>query len=1080
MNASTFLRFFAAFLLFILPSQAILDTNSNGLSDVWEKQYNNGYLFPNTFLASNDDDQDGWSNAIEAVAGTNPFDPNPPDGVVAVNITPSLAAGAFTLSWQTLLGKSYQLEASTDMVLWLNVGEPIKDTYGIHYRGVNTTQPDQTIPARVFWRVSVSDSDQDNDGLTDAEEYFLGTDHQNAQTLHGVPDKWLAIYLYDILIDEGVNSISLDADEDNDGATTAEEFLNGTDPQTPDPPAAQRWMILNGDSAQDVEKTRTKTVTIPKGKSALFIVAIASNEYDYYTDPENAFEYNDQLRWEITPEDQAAISGQVYVNDRHFDWIIAEINDQTIPGIQRPVHYETMRIITAPADSDLEIEIEIGATNINDGSLPSQIAIGYEPIEINSLDRFVKGSIPLSVIERYLGGEDQFGLQIIGKTSQQTLGHISVDDAYIHSEGYLNSEVEAAKPLEQLDPRTWQQNVIYFIKDDKLHFATTMDQIETIEIKLYQDEEEKGKGEYSLTALPDVAKLIQSLDQSFREAPFANNGIIPPQYIPANNSPEYEDLFSDEEPTVPVANVPPGFTPLEWRNLTTRCLNEVYDAIQLQIPIIAGQISATNDFLYKSMVAFARGYSEGIWSGLKSDWEGLVELKNLLLHPIDTVQGIVVGIKELLGLTGQQWKDMGQHMFASMIKASKDALPWELQLNNGPDILILQNYVVGYGQGFVTEQACMVFLGAGAVSKIGQTVKVILQSSKLGRLGIELAAKGLDEARNIARQTKTSAQRYWSQFAESESDLHDIAAQLEKSHKRPGEVGENKHFLNPQKAVGEALEQSESLTMEKVLKELGDENDFRTLNARDMVGKCHVMLFQRRCGQLLQTLIKGDAYSDEAIVGFSRLYKHLVKNHVFESGNEVIKDRVTDISALFSTMLNKSGEALNAQEIKGAKALAKSLEAYKTATDTDINAKLWFKDVDKVYQKGYRYSNFDPRFDKDGNPVAGPPKLNVHEAEGWYSGFESIDSSAAAKARYQLPLESTAKYRLEFDWDSVKDNVRVPRGKKDTANWHEPACLDYPENGAGKGLQVLIDGAEVPIKRIWDISGETPQLLYQN
>ena len=75
-------RYFSilAFQLFsISPLAAILDTNTNGMSDLWEKQHNNGELYPATFIPTADPDEDGWSNATEAVAGTDPFEPNPPD-----------------------------------------------------------------------------------------------------------------------------------------------------------------------------------------------------------------------------------------------------------------------------------------------------------------------------------------------------------------------------------------------------------------------------------------------------------------------------------------------------------------------------------------------------------------------------------------------------------------------------------------------------------------------------------------------------------------------------------------------------------------------------------------------------------------------------------------------------------------------------------------------------------------------------------------------------------------------------------------------------------------------------------------
>lgn len=67
-----------------------------------------------------------------------------------------------------------------------------------------------------------------------------------------------------------------------------------------------------------------------------------------------------------------------------------------------------------------------------------------------------------------------------------------------------------------------------------------------------------------------------------------------------------------------------------------------------------------------------------------------------------------------------------------------------------------------------------------------------------------------------------------------------------------------------------------------------------------------------------------------------------------------------------------------------------------------------------------------------------------------------------------------------FDWDAVKDSVRIAKGNEDEALWFEPICKDFPANGTGGAHQVLIDGVEVPIKKIWDISGNEPQLLYSN
>ena len=167
---------------------AILDTNNNGLSDLWERAYNNGQLFPQGFDPQADPDGDGWTNVQEAVAGTDPFNPNPHDGLVRLETThiPAVLSEpdefgesyfitpeAVTVTWPTLLGKQYTLSFSTDLTQasWIPVGVPIISgggaiTFGFEIGGTD----------KLFWRVAVTDVDTDTDGLTNHEEHQLGTD----------------------------------------------------------------------------------------------------------------------------------------------------------------------------------------------------------------------------------------------------------------------------------------------------------------------------------------------------------------------------------------------------------------------------------------------------------------------------------------------------------------------------------------------------------------------------------------------------------------------------------------------------------------------------------------------------------------------------------------------------------------------------------------------------------------------------------------------------------------------------------------------------------------------------------------
>ena len=117
-------------------AHAILDTNENDLSDVWERAYNNGELFDTSFDPQVDSDSDGWTNALEAIAGTDPFDANSSEGFVrpVISHIPAvlgdidesgvpeiITPDAFTLTWLTIPGKQYGLLYSPDLIEWLPV-----------------------------------------------------------------------------------------------------------------------------------------------------------------------------------------------------------------------------------------------------------------------------------------------------------------------------------------------------------------------------------------------------------------------------------------------------------------------------------------------------------------------------------------------------------------------------------------------------------------------------------------------------------------------------------------------------------------------------------------------------------------------------------------------------------------------------------------------------------------------------------------------------------------------------------------------------------------------------------------------
>lgn len=190
--------------------------------------------------------------------------------------------------------------------------------------------------------------DPDRDGLTNEEEQALGADPNNP-------------------------------DSDGDGITDGGEANQNSDPNDPEDTPAAEWLILTGDLEEGMEKSRSRTLTIPAGESRLLVIALASEEYPDYTS--GSSEYNDILEWDIRPEGKDPVSGIIDVNSYHDFWIIAEEQGTEIQSFT-PAYIETVEKFSAPGGADLEIVIDLSATNIGDGTLPSTVMIGLLPVQV--------------------------------------------------------------------------------------------------------------------------------------------------------------------------------------------------------------------------------------------------------------------------------------------------------------------------------------------------------------------------------------------------------------------------------------------------------------------------------------------------------------------------------------------------------------------------------------------------------------------------------------------------------------------------------------------------------------------------
>lgn len=167
------------FLCATLPLPAV-DTDGDGMCDVWEARYHAGTLLP-----LDDDDGDGLDNASEATSGTDPLNPQSRHQASFGDIEPALTK----IVVPSQPGKSYQLFSSTN----LDGGWTPHGTARIA-TGSELTLDGPPTGTRLFYRVEVGDADSDGDGLSDwAEHHLSGFDPGNNDSFSsGTPDNDLA------------------------------------------------------------------------------------------------------------------------------------------------------------------------------------------------------------------------------------------------------------------------------------------------------------------------------------------------------------------------------------------------------------------------------------------------------------------------------------------------------------------------------------------------------------------------------------------------------------------------------------------------------------------------------------------------------------------------------------------------------------------------------------------------------------------------------------------------------------------------------------------------------------------------
>ncbi len=156
------------FLLVSSLPLAALDNNNNQQSDVWEMAWGAIGL-----PAGEDADGDGFSNAAESAAGTDPLGPL---DFPVLEVEPD--AGAWRFFWHSVAGKHYTLEASEGLSAgsWTGLTDPVTGSGGGEEMSLISGK------SRRLFRLSVADQDSDADGFSDADELLTGFDPATNRT----------------------------------------------------------------------------------------------------------------------------------------------------------------------------------------------------------------------------------------------------------------------------------------------------------------------------------------------------------------------------------------------------------------------------------------------------------------------------------------------------------------------------------------------------------------------------------------------------------------------------------------------------------------------------------------------------------------------------------------------------------------------------------------------------------------------------------------------------------------------------------------------------------------------------------
>ncbi|MEM1060141.1 MAG: hypothetical protein AAGK14_12900, partial [Verrucomicrobiota bacterium] len=437
------------------------------------------------------------------------------------------------------------------------------------------------------------------------------------------------------------------------------------------------------------------------------------------------------------------------------------------------------------------------------------------PIELQSMDRFVAGSIDQGIIDMW-GGDEEVGIEIrVAGGAGEVYRFETISDAYVYEDPYSDNPEgtddffnDEMLNLGNSDPQNEaiSQNVVFYRQDGRLHFRTVMDTNNAeIEVRILKDGDSLAQVEYQLVEHPEIGELIDTIDEILSDEweyeylePNSGGGSGDPVVTQKGLRPQAdpqpalatlsvglgrhsllglhqsyvggvfqlsssEALFCANRVASEIASsLPTRRVNYRKRNATTKVCISIWDHVGNWFTDGVTQIKQA-----VTLVALTgKGFAEGAWFGIKDDAEGLVALVEMIANPVETGKMLYEGIKLLIGLTSEQWLKLGQTMIDSFVSVGvQGAQDWGFQGE-----FEVKVYLFGFTGGYLTEQV-MIGYAIGLAGKAAVAKKMIEKLKVAVSNSVPTLKAGMDAAKKNIQIMKNQLFRQFSKDVKSQDDV---------------------------------------------------------------------------------------------------------------------------------------------------------------------------------------------------------------------------------------------------------------------------------------------------------------------